>query len=134
MGLLLIWGVGEDIDEQHALVVINPAQAPVSGGDDSIRPPREEIDLGVRRELQRAETPSRWSAGRRRRVVQQAELELVITVREMRHRERLAIVAVAEDAHLFLEHDTLLLPPVWMEQAVKLGVGVAAMEARGKRS
>ena len=67
-------------------------------------------------------------------MVQQAELELVIRVREMRHRERLAIVAVPEDAHLFLEHDTLLLPPVRMEQAVKLGVGVAAMEVRGKRS
>jgi hypothetical protein len=66
-------------------------------------------------------------------MVQQAELKLAATVCEMCHRE-LASVVVAEDAHLFVEHDAVLPPLVRLEEVVKLGVGVATLEVRGKRN
>jgi hypothetical protein len=67
-------------------------------------------------------------------MVQQAEVDLrAETMREICHRE-LALVTVAQDAHMFVQHDALLLDPVWLEELIRLGVGVAAVEARGKQS
>ena len=67
-------------------------------------------------------------------MVQQAEVDLPAeTLREIRHRE-LALVTVAQDAHLFVQHGALLLDAVWFEVLIRLGVGVAAVEARGKQS
>ena len=67
-------------------------------------------------------------------MVQHAELKLIILRKcELCHRE-LAFVAMAQDAHILVQHDALLLVPVWLEEIIKLGIGVAAVEARGKQS
>nr|CAB3490604.1 unnamed protein product [Digitaria exilis] len=52
----------------------------------------------------------------------------------MCNREAFAIVSVAEDAHLCVEHDALLLPPVLLHELVKHGVVVATVEARWEPS
>jgi hypothetical protein len=54
-----------------------------------------------------------------------------LTVRDVCHSE-LPIVAMAEDAHVFVEHDALLPAPVRLEVPVKQGVRFAAVEARGE--
>jgi len=127
--LLLIW-VAEDINEQHALVVVDPAQASANGHDNVI-PPGGDVDLHVWRDLQPLNAPLtlNW------RMVQQAEVDLgAETMREICHRELAALVTVAQDAHVFVQHDALLLDPVRLEELIGVGVGVAAVEARGKQS
>jgi hypothetical protein len=43
--------VSEDINEQHTMVVVNPAQAPLADGYDGISLKRVEVDLHVGRDL-----------------------------------------------------------------------------------
>lgn len=68
-------------------------------------------------------------------MVQQAELEPLARMWvELPHRE-LAFVTVAQDAHLLVQHDVMLLLLVWLEELIiKVGVGDAVVEARGKKS
>jgi len=67
-------------------------------------------------------------------MVQQAEVDRRAgTPGEIGHVE-LAVVAVAQDAHLLVQHGALLLASVGLEVLVGLGVGVAADEARWKES
>ena len=55
----MIWvaaAVSEDINEKHALVVIDPAQASANGHDD-VSHPRVDVYLHVRRVLHLLHTP-----------------------------------------------------------------------------
>ena len=55
----MIWvaaAVSEDINEKHALVVIDPAQASANGHDD-VSHPRVDVYLNVRRVLHLLHTP-----------------------------------------------------------------------------
>lgn len=68
---LLAWfviTVSEDINEQHALVVVYSAQASVYG-DDDINIPQEEVDLHVWRDLKTLKTPLDWNGSRSRQEV-----------------------------------------------------------------
>jgi hypothetical protein len=126
--------VSEDINEQHTMVVVNPAQAPLADGDDGISLKRVEADLHVGRDLQLLNTPFHFSIRGRRGMVQQAELDLLVeTVGEICHRE-FTLVSMAEDAHVFFHHGPLLLASVRLKPLIQHGVGAFTAEARGNPS
>lgn len=73
--------------------------------------------MQVRRDLQPLNAPSNFSAAAKRRIVQHAELDLmVVTVSKIRHSERM--FTMTEDAHPSVQHDPLLLATVRFEEPV----------------
>jgi hypothetical protein len=62
--------------------------------------------MQVRRDLQPLNAPSNFSAAAKRRIVQHAELDLmVVTVSKIRHSER--IFTMTEDAHPSVHHSSM---------------------------
>jgi hypothetical protein len=74
--VVVVVAVSEDINEQHTVVVVDPAQAPLTDGDDDISPKRVEVDLHVGWDLQLLDTLFHFNIGGRRGMVQQVELDL----------------------------------------------------------
>ena len=62
--------------------------------------------------------PSSSSVVAKRQMVQHAEIDLiVVTLSKIRHSE-LAVFTMAEEAHISVQHDPLLLAPVRLKEAI----------------